>query len=269
MTTIEDKLKTMGLSLPEAPAPVANYVPTRLTGTLLFISGQVSRSGDGRLLTGKLGAGTDIAAGREAAKACALNVLAQARAALGSLDRIEAIVKLTGFVNSAPDFKDHPQVVNGASDLLVELLGDKGRHTRSAVGVAALPGGAAVEIEAIIAVAGEQVTSMLDRATFLRPIAHRGLHDGARGIIENTGRASMPPSTEFRDRVRREACLRRHTGGVPRCASRAAGGCPGRDHRLHRPRACDTALSRQRRHHPAARRICWSWPAAGCRCWSK
>jgi enamine deaminase RidA (YjgF/YER057c/UK114 family) len=153
MTTTESKLKALGLTLPDAPAPVANYVPTCHVGNLLFISGQVSRTGDGKLLTGKLGAGLDVAAGREAAKVCALNILAQARAALGSLDRIERIVKLTGFVNSAPDFTDHPQVVNGASDLLVELLGDKGRHTRSAVGVANLPGNSAVEVEAIIAVA--------------------------------------------------------------------------------------------------------------------
>jgi enamine deaminase RidA (YjgF/YER057c/UK114 family) len=150
--TIESKLASLGLSLPDAPAPVANYVPTCLTGGLLFISGQVSRGGDGKTITGKLGDGMDIEAGREAARICALNILAQARAALGSLDRIERVVKLTGFVNSAPTFTDHPRVVNGASDLLVEVLGEKGRHTRSAVGVAALPVNAAVEVEAIIAV---------------------------------------------------------------------------------------------------------------------
>ncbi|MBS0240628.1 MAG: RidA family protein [Proteobacteria bacterium] len=152
-SAIETKLKALGLTLPSAPAPVANYVPTVQAGNLLFVSGQVSRTADGKILAGKLGAGTDIAAGREAARACALNILAQVKAALGSLDRIERIVKLTGFVNSAPDFLDHPQVVNGCSDLLVEVLGDKGRHTRSAVGVAALPMNSAVEVEAIIAVA--------------------------------------------------------------------------------------------------------------------
>ena len=150
--TIETKLASLGLSLPDAPAPVANYVPTCEAGGLLFISGQVSRRGDGHVLKGKLGDGLDTEAGREAAKICALNILAQARAALGSLDRIERVVKLTGFVNSAPTFTNQPQVVNGASDLLVEVLGDKGRHTRSAVGVAALPVDAAVEIEAIIAI---------------------------------------------------------------------------------------------------------------------
>ncbi|MGE3918418.1 MAG: RidA family protein [Hyphomicrobiaceae bacterium] len=150
---IEGRLQTMGLSLPGAPAPVANYVPTVEVGGLLFISGQVSRKADGSMITGRLGAGLDAAAGREAAKVCALNLLAQAKAALGSLDRIARVVKLTGFVNSDPSFNQQPQVVNGASDFLVELLGDNGRHSRSAVGVAALPGDAAVEIEAIFAVA--------------------------------------------------------------------------------------------------------------------
>lgn len=152
MTTIESRLKALGLQLPDAPAPVANYVPTCLTGGLLFVSGQVSRKGDGQVIKGRLGAGLDVAQGREAAKVCALNILAQAKAALGSLDQIERVVKLTGFVNSASTFIEQPQVVNGASDLLVEVLGDKGRHTRSAVGVAALPVDAAVEIEAILAV---------------------------------------------------------------------------------------------------------------------
>lgn len=155
MNEIEGKLSAMGLALPEAPAPVANYVPTCQAAGLLFVSGQVSRGADGRLLTGKLGQGVDIAGGQAAARACALNILAQVKSALGSLDRIQRVVKLTGFVNSAPDFLDHPQVVNGASDLLVALLGEKGRHTRSAVGVAALPGNSAVEIEAIIAVSGQ------------------------------------------------------------------------------------------------------------------
>lgn len=149
----EQRLSALGLTLPPAPAPVANYVPGIVHGGLLFISGQVSKAGSGEVITGKLGAGVDIARGRQAAQVCALNILAQAKAALGSLDRIERVVKLTGFVNSAPNFTDQPQVVNGASDLLVEILGDNGRHTRSAVGVSALPLDAAVEIEAIIAVA--------------------------------------------------------------------------------------------------------------------
>ena len=147
---IEKRLRDLGISLPAAPAPVANYVPTLRVGRLLFVSGQMSRTEDGRVLAGKLGAGVDIAGGRDAARVCALNILSQARAALGSLDRIRQIVKLTGFVNALPGFSDHPAVVNGCSDLLVEVLGEKGRHTRSAVGVAGLPLDAAVEIEAVI-----------------------------------------------------------------------------------------------------------------------
>ena len=151
-TPIEQRLKALGLALPAAAAPIANYVPACQIGDLLFISGQISRTASGEVITGKLGGGVEIAAGREAAKLCALHILAQAKAALGSLDRIERVVKLTGFVNAVPAFTGHPQVVNGASDLLVEVLGDKGRHTRSAVGVAGLPLDAAVEIEAIIAI---------------------------------------------------------------------------------------------------------------------
>jgi enamine deaminase RidA (YjgF/YER057c/UK114 family) len=152
-SAIDRRLAELGVTLPAAPAPVANYVPYYQAGDLLFISGQISRTGDGKILAGKLGAEVNVEGGREAAKACALNILAQAKAALGSLDRIERIVKLTGFVNAVPAFVDHPQVVNGASDLLVEVLGDKGRHTRSAVGVGGLPANSSVEVEAIIAVA--------------------------------------------------------------------------------------------------------------------
>lgn len=151
---VEGRLKSLGLVLPDAPAPVANYVPCHIVGGLLFVSGQISKAGDGRVVTGKLGAGVSVEQGRAAARACALNILAQARNALGDLDRIRQIVKLTGFVASTAAFTDQPQVVNGASDLLVEILGDAGRHTRSAVGVASLPMDAAVEVEAIIAIAG-------------------------------------------------------------------------------------------------------------------
>jgi enamine deaminase RidA (YjgF/YER057c/UK114 family) len=147
---VESRLQALGLSLPLAPAPVANYVPFHVVGNLLFISGQISRSGDGRVVSGKLGGGVDVAQGREAAKLCALNILAVAKAALGDLDRIARVVKLTGFVNAVPTFTEHPQVVNGTSDCLVEILGDKGRHTRSAVGMGSLPLDAAVEVEAII-----------------------------------------------------------------------------------------------------------------------
>ena len=148
--TIEDKLAAMGLTLPAAAAPVAAYVPTVLAGQLLHTSGQLPFQ-DGKVMTGRLGDDCDVSFGQEAAKACALMVLAQAKAALGDLARIERIVKLGVFVNSAAGFTDQPKVANGASELLVELLGDAGRHARSAVGVAALPLGAAVEVDAVVA----------------------------------------------------------------------------------------------------------------------
>lgn len=151
---VEARLATLGIALPDAPSPVANYVPYSLAGNMLFISGQVSKAGDGTLAKGQLGGGVSVEEGREAARLCALNILAQARAALGSLDRVAQVIRLTAFVNAAPSFTDHPQVVNGASDLMVEVLGDKGRHTRVAVGVSSLPLGCAVEIDATILVNG-------------------------------------------------------------------------------------------------------------------
>ena len=145
---VAKRLAELGIELPKPPAPVASYVPTVISGSLLFISGQVSLD-QGKLIAGKLGAGLDIEAGQKAARACALNLLAQAQTALGDLDRIKRCVKLTGFVNAAPDFTDHPKVVNGASDLMVEVFGDIGRHSRAAVGSSSLPLGAAVEVEAV------------------------------------------------------------------------------------------------------------------------
>jgi len=151
--TIDARLTELGLTLPDAPAPAANYVPFVETGSLVFVSGQVS-SGPGGLILGKLGADMDVAAGTIAARHCALSLLAQVRAACGGdLSRLKRVVKLTGFVNSTPDFTDQPKVVNGASDLLVEVLGEAGRHSRSAVSAAALPLGVAVEIEGIFEVA--------------------------------------------------------------------------------------------------------------------
>jgi enamine deaminase RidA (YjgF/YER057c/UK114 family) len=152
--TIEARLAELGITLPEAPNPVANYVPYAISGNLLFISGQVAKGADGKIVTGALGQDVDIDAGQAAARLCALNILAQAKAALGSLDRIVQVVRLTGFVNATPAFTDHPKVVNGASDLMVEVLGDKGRHTRAAVGVSSLPLGSAVEVDATIAITG-------------------------------------------------------------------------------------------------------------------
>jgi enamine deaminase RidA (YjgF/YER057c/UK114 family) len=150
---IDAKLAELGITLPTPTPPLANYVPVVRTGNLLFVSGQISIDGAGKIVTGKLGAGVEIEAGREAAKLCAINILAQVKAAIGDLDKVVRVVKLVAFVNSAPDFVDQPKVVNGCSDFFVEVLGDKGRHARSAVGIAALPLDAAVEVDAIVEVA--------------------------------------------------------------------------------------------------------------------
>lgn len=153
MPTIEERLRELGITLPDPSAPAANYVPFVRSGTTLYVSGQVSRDADGPIL-GRLGDGVDVAAGAAAARTCAIQLVAQVRAACGGdLGRLVRVVKLTGFVNSAPGFTDQPKVVNGASDLLVELFGDRGRHARSTVGVAALPLGAAVEVEGVFEVA--------------------------------------------------------------------------------------------------------------------
>ncbi|HTG39802.1 RidA family protein [Sphingomonas sp.] len=150
--SIDDRLAELGLTLPEAAAPVAAYVPTVIHGGLLHISGQLPFQ-DGALMTGRVGADRDIPFAQEAAKRCAMMLLAQARRALeGDLSRIERIVKLGVFVNSDPGFTDQAKVANGASELMIDVLGEPGRHARSAVGVAVLPLGAVVEIDAIIAV---------------------------------------------------------------------------------------------------------------------
>ena len=151
--TVETRLRELGLALPETPNPVANYVPFIISGNLLFISGQIAKVADGTVVTGTLGADLAIEAGQEAARYCALNILAQTKAALGSLDRIGRILRLTGFVSATANFRDHPKVMNGASDLMVHVLGERGRHTRVAVGVSGLPMGSAVEIDATIEIA--------------------------------------------------------------------------------------------------------------------
>ncbi len=149
--SIDATLARLGVTLPDAPAPAANYVPAVRAGDLLFVSGQVSSGPDG-LIVGRLGDGMSVEDGATAARACAIALLAQVRAALdGDFGRLERVVKLTAFVNCTPDFGDQPKVVNGASDFLVEVLGEAGRHSRSAVG-AVLPFGVAVEIEGIFAV---------------------------------------------------------------------------------------------------------------------
>ena len=150
--SIAERLETLGVTLPDAPAPAANYVPYVKVGDTVYVSGQVSMGPDG-LIVGKLGDTMDIASGAAAARSCAISLLAQVRAACdGDIERLRRVVKLTGFVNSTVDFGDQPKVINGASDFLVEALGDAGRHARSAVSAASLPFGVAVEIEGIFEV---------------------------------------------------------------------------------------------------------------------
>lgn len=149
----ESRLAELGVTLPAAPAPAANYVPFVQTGNTVYISGQVSANADG-LITGKLGETLTAEDGAAAARTCAISLLAQVKAACGgNLDRLVRVVKLVGFVNSTADFGDQPRVINGASDFMVEALGDAGRHARSAVSAASLPFGVAVEIEGIFEIA--------------------------------------------------------------------------------------------------------------------
>jgi len=149
MHPIDERLADLGVTLPDAPAPAANYVPFVLVGSLLHVSGQISQNDSG-LIKGRLGEDLAVEQGAEAAKRCAISLLAQVkRACDGDWGRVSRAVKLVGFVNSTPDFTDQPKVINGASDFLVAVLGDAGRHARSAVSAASLPLGVAVEIEAI------------------------------------------------------------------------------------------------------------------------
>ncbi len=149
MSTIESRLAELGVTLPDAPTPAANYVPFVQVGNLVHISGQISQNAGG-LIKGKVGVDLTVESGAEAAQSCAISLLAQLKKACGGdLSRVVRAVKLVGFVNSAADFTDQPKVINGASDFLVAVLGDAGRHARSAVSAASLPLGVAVEIEAI------------------------------------------------------------------------------------------------------------------------
>ena len=156
MRDTETKLRALGLNLPSPAAPMANYVPFVISGSLLFVSGQLPFGADGKLdpaHVGKVGAAVSIEAGKAAARLCVINVLAQAKVALGDLDRIARCVRLGGFINAAQGFANLPPVMNGASDLIVEVLGDLGRHARSTVGVAELPLDSAVEVEAMFEIA--------------------------------------------------------------------------------------------------------------------
>jgi enamine deaminase RidA (YjgF/YER057c/UK114 family) len=151
---ISDRLAELGIALPEPAAPVAAYVPAVEANGMLHISGQLPFD-DGQLMTGRLGEDRDLEYGRRAARRCGVMLLAQMRSALGSLDRVERVVKLGVFVNSAAGFTDQPKVANGASELMEQVFGEAGRHARSAVGVPVLPLGAAVEIDAVVAVAAQ------------------------------------------------------------------------------------------------------------------
>jgi enamine deaminase RidA (YjgF/YER057c/UK114 family) len=152
--SIEQKLVSLGITLPTPAAPVANYVPFVRTGNLLTVSGQLCFGANGKIVAkGQLGGGVSMEDGAKAARACAINLLAQVKAAVGDLDNVLRVVRLGGFINSAAGFTEGPKVMNGASDLMVEAFGDKGRHARSTVGVAALPADAAVEVEGLFEIA--------------------------------------------------------------------------------------------------------------------
>ncbi len=153
MSKIDARLSELGITLPNPPAPVASYVPYVQSGNLVFISGQVSRAADGDHL-GKLGGGVDLEAGQAAARVCGLNLLAQLKAACGGdLDRVVRVVKLNGFINVVPDYDPIPAVMNGCSDLMLEVFGEAGKHARAAVGVANLPMGMAVEVDGVFEIA--------------------------------------------------------------------------------------------------------------------
>jgi enamine deaminase RidA (YjgF/YER057c/UK114 family) len=150
MSRIDDRLKALGIALPTPSAPVANYIPFVTVGDLVFVSGQISNGPDG-LVKGKLGGELTVEAGQAAARLCGISLLAQIKAACGGdLDRVKQVVKLGGFVNATPDFVDIPKVINGCSDLMVDVFGDAGRHARSAVACPTLPLGAAVEVDAVV-----------------------------------------------------------------------------------------------------------------------
>ena len=152
MSTPEQRLADLGIKLPEPLKPVANFVPFVQTGNLLFISGQVAAGPDGRI-TGRLGEDMDLDGGYSAARYCGINLIAQCKSALGDLAKITRVVKLGGFVNAAPDFVDIPKVINGCSDLMVDVFADVGRHARFAVGASSLPGGVAVEVDGVFEIA--------------------------------------------------------------------------------------------------------------------
>jgi len=150
---IESRLKELGIALPTPPAPVASYVPTAASGNLVFVSGQITSTAEGLKYVGVVGRDLSVEDGKAAARLCAVNLVAQIKAACGDLDRVKRCVKITVFVNAAPDFTQHPEVANGASDLLVEIFGEAGKHARAALGAGSLPRGVACEVEALFEIA--------------------------------------------------------------------------------------------------------------------
>jgi enamine deaminase RidA (YjgF/YER057c/UK114 family) len=150
----EARLQALGLTLPKPPQPMANYVPWRIGGGLLFLSGVGPRHADGTTITGVLGGGLGVAEGYAAARLCGVNLLANMQGALGSLDRVDTILKVLGMVRAVPEFGEQPEVIDGCTDLFVEVFGDAGRPARSAVGMGSLPRGIAVEIEAVVLLRG-------------------------------------------------------------------------------------------------------------------
>jgi enamine deaminase RidA (YjgF/YER057c/UK114 family) len=149
MSVIESRLKELGVTLPSPPMPVASYVPCTISGNIVFVSGQIPIADGAIKYIGKLGVDVPLEAGQAAAQLCAINILAQLQAAIGDLDRVTRCLKLGVFINAAPDYTQHPEVANGASDLIAAVFGDAGKHARAAVGVGSLPRGVAVEVEAI------------------------------------------------------------------------------------------------------------------------
>ena len=150
----EARLKQLGITLPDVPAPVANYLPYRVAGNLLFLAGQGPRAADGKMLTGKVGAEVSVDEGYKRARIIRLQLLSATRMALGSLDRVDTVLKMLCMVNAVPDFKDHPKVANGMSDLFVEVFAENGKHARSAVGMGSLPNQISVEIEGVLSIKG-------------------------------------------------------------------------------------------------------------------
>ena len=229
--TVEQKLAAQGMVLHEPASPVANYVGFVRTGNLLFVSGQVCVDPQGKLIAkGKLGAGVTVEQGNAAARGCAINLLAQIKAALGDLDKVVRVVRLGGFVNSAPDFLDGPKVLNGASDLMVAAFGDKGRHARTTVGVASLPADAAVEVEGHIrgllkprrrgararladGAAGGPSRPARPRARHHRKHAGRGSRPRSTAISASNAISSSPPM------ARRWCIMTTRSAASPRAAA--------------------------------------------------